>query len=60
MLKLTYNEQVMEHYEPLKKDHEMTLSLLMLVNEDNYVVSKYQPIINNLDYWTAEQSQKQY
>ena len=46
VLKLMYYQQVVQHYKSLKKDHEMTLNFLMRVNEDRYVMSKFEPIVN--------------
>ena len=54
VLKLTQYPRALEHYCSLKKNYTETLGFLLKVKEDQYIMSKYEAIVNYLHYWILE------
>ena len=55
VLKWTYHERAKEHYKNLGKNHEVTLDFLKNVKQLDIGFDEFQPILNNLTYWSEDE-----
>ena len=53
VMKLIYHNGAMNHYMWLKKNHEITLNLLMDLKESSSL-TEYQSVVHYLSYWIEE------